>query len=316
MTSVLILGQPYWGTRIARALNAHAGDVRARYVPQGGYARLLATRPRPDGLVLMRVGYRVGASTARGRLFDAYWSVLRRSLSTAVPCHYWLGTDVLNTIEEAHAGTLRQAIFRAARDDLHIADAPWLAAELETVGLQANTAHVPQPYHPPPMAAPLPPQFHVLTYLPADRFDFYGGGTILEAARRLPDIEFEVVGSRGETAPSAPNNVSWQGWVGDMAAPYARSTVVVRIPRHDGFGATVVEGLLNARHVIYTHEVPFVRTVSPPSAENLAEALAELRDAHATGRLSPNLAGREYAVEEFGEARLVGRLVDVLRIRA
>lgn len=315
MTSVLILGQPYWGARIAQALNAHAGDMRARFVPQGGYARLLARPPRPDGLVLMRVGYRVGASTARGRLFDVYWSLLRRSLPAAVPCHYWLGTDVLNTIEEAGAGTLRRAVFSAARDDLHIADAPWLVTELQSIGVSAVAAQVPQSYLAPPVAPPLPSEFSVLTYLAASRFDFYGGATILEAARRLPGVRFDVVGSQGDIAPSAPDNVRWQGWVGDMAARYASATVVVRIPRHDGFGATVIEGLLNARHVIYTHEVPFVRTVSPPSTENLAEALAELLDAHASGRLGPNLAGRAYALEEFNEAALVGRLIAALHTR-
>ena len=46
-----------------------------------------------------------------------------------------------------------------------------------------------------------------------------------------------------------------------MPRYYADTTVVVRIPRHDGLGETVVEGLLNARHVLYTHELPFVRTV-------------------------------------------------------
>ncbi len=315
MTSVLVFGQPYWASRVVQALNSPAGDMRATFIPRAGYVRLVAMPPRSEGVVIMRTGYRVGASTARGRLFDRYWSLLRRALPAAVPCHYWLGTDVLNTLEEARAGTLRQAIFASARDDLHLADAPWLVSELESVGLHATTAHVPQPYRAPSVTLPLPREFSVLTYLPTDRFDFYGGATILEVARRLPGVQFDVVGSRGDTAPSAPDNVRWHGWVDDMAARYASATAVVRIPRHDGFGATVIEGLLNARHVIYTHEVPFVRTVSPPSPENLAAALAELEDAHSTGRLTPNLAGRSYALEEFNEARLVAHLMAVVRTR-
>jgi glycosyltransferase involved in cell wall biosynthesis len=151
--------------------------------------------------------------------------------------------------------------------------------------------------------------------VPADRFEFYGGAAILEVARRLPGVRFDVVGSRGEGAPLGLVNVRWHGWVDDMAARYANATVVVRIPRHDGFGATVIEGLLNARHVIYTHEVPFVRAVSPPLPENLAAALAELEDSHTTGRLRPNLAGRSYALEEFDEAKLVAHLTAVVRTR-
>jgi len=98
-----------------------------------------------------------------------------------------------------------------------------------------------------------------------------------------------------------------------MAQRYAQAAVVVRIPRHDGFGNTVIEGLLNARHVIYTHEVPFVRRVWPATAEALVVALRELQDAHAEGRLAPNLSGRTYALEEFDEDTLVERLLALLR---
>jgi hypothetical protein len=313
MINVLILGQPYWASRIAQALNSHAGDMRASFIPQRGYVRLLARPPRSERVVIMRAGYRVGSSTPRGRLFDLYWSLLRRSLPAARACHYWLGTDVLNTLEEARAGTLRWAVLSLARDDLHPADAPWLIPELESVGLHATTAHVPQPYRTPSAPRPLPSEFKVLTYLPTDRFAFYGGEAILEVARRLPGVRFDVVGTGGESAPSAPDNVRWHGWVDDLAARYADATVVVRIPRHDGLGATVIEGLLNARHVIYTYEVPFVRTVSPPTPETLAEALGELHDAHGAGRLSPNFAGRSYALEAFNEAKLVTHLMAILR---
>jgi hypothetical protein len=100
-----------------------------------------------------------------------------------------------------------------------------------------------------------------------------------------------------------------------MSTRYARATVVVRIPRHDGLGATVVEGLLHARHVIYTHDVPFVRTIRPATADALADALGELEDAHRAGQLPPNVGGRSYAMDEFDEAREANRLATLLRER-
>jgi hypothetical protein len=313
MISVLVLGQPYWGTRIARSLDGCAPDVQATFVSARRYLGLLLRHPRAGRVVLIRAGFRVGATTARGRAFDAYWSVLTRAIPKAARCHYWLGTDVLNTLEEAAAGTLRRRTVAASRDDLHIADAPWLAQELETVGLRAEVASVPQPYRASDLVPALPERFRVLTYISADRFEFYGGDTILAAARRLPDVHFDVVGRADDPTGSGLANVEWHGWVSDMSRYYAETTVVLRIPRHDGLGATVIEGLLNARHVIYTYEMPFVRRIEPPTADNLVEAIDALRVAAMAGRLEPNVAGRDYAIATFDQTRLVDRLISLLR---
>ncbi|MGZ8502173.1 MAG: hypothetical protein ACXWW6_04900 [Candidatus Limnocylindrales bacterium] len=314
MIDLLILGQPFWGLHFARGLNKHAPDIRATFIPEGRYLQLLARPPRSNRLAIMRAGYRVGASTPRGRLFDAYWSLLRRALPNATGCHYWIGTDVLNTLEEARAGTLRWSPLSGSRDDLHVAAAPWLVSELQEVGLRATVTHV-LPISPAPSEPPLmPPDFSVLTYVPGDRFAFYGGPAILEAARRLPDVRFDIVG-RGEPAPSAPPNVRWHGWVDDMAQRYAESTVVVRIPEHDAYGNTAVEGLFNARHVIHSYDVPFARQLRPRTPEGLVDALEEFRAAHVEGRLGPNLAGRAWALEEFDEKRVTNALAALLRAR-
>lgn len=316
MTSILVLGQPYSASRIARALNSRATEVRATFVPQRSYVKLLAMPPRSERVVLMRVGYRVGAATPRGRLFDAYWALLRRALPRAQACHFWLGTDVMETVEAGRAGNLRWAAINDSQGDLHLSVAPWLTAELESVGIQATTALLPPSNHAPTEAPRLPSTFAILTYLPAARFEFYGGPTILEVASRLPEARFDVVGNTGEEAGPAISNVRWLGWVTDMQRHYEKASVVVRIPRHDGFGNTVIEGLFNARHVIYTHDVPFVQRVSPPTAGSLLAAVRALQDAHVAGALSSNLPGRAWALDEFDETTLVNRLAALLRARA
>jgi len=312
---VLVFGQPYHASRIVGTLNSRAPDVHAVFVRPASYAGLLARPPRADRVVVMRAGYRVGATTTRGRLFDAYWSLVRRALPRAVGCHYWLGTDVLNTLDEARAGTLRRSVLLATMDDLHLAVAPWLAAELDSVGLRVVTALLPPPHRPPTEPPPLPAEFRVLTYVPAARFDFYGGPAIIDAARRLSGVGFDVVGGPGELARTADGNVRWHGWVGDMAERYARATVVVRVPEHDGYGNTVIEGLLNARHVIYTQDVPFVRRIWPATADALVTVLDELQGEQAAGRLRPNVAGRAYALREFDAETLADKLASLVRAR-
>lgn len=309
MTSVFVFGQPYWASRVAAALNGRDSDLQATYVDQRAYAGALARCAREKRPILMRVGYRPGATTTRGRLFDAYWALLSRVSKDAVACHYWIGTDVFDMLVEARAGTLRWSALSSAAHDLHITDAPWLTSELGEVGIAAVTAHLPQPRAAPGPIIPLPADFRVLTYLPSDRFAFYGGDTVMEVARQMPDVQIDVVGGRVRTSPP---NVRWHGWVSDMAQRYAETTVVLRVPRHDGLGETVVEGLLHARHVVYTHHLPSVMVVAPPTPNLVVAALRELHAAHTEGRLGSNFTGRDYALDAFDPDALVGRLIEVL----
>src|SRR5215210_7719 len=316
MTDVLIFGQAHWGRHIAAALNSRTAGFRASVVQPRAYPSLLLAPPRHRRVALMRVGYRIGATTIRGRIFDAYWSMLRARLPSAVRCHYWIGTDVLNTLDEARAGTLRWSAVASSKDDLHLADAPWLATELGSIGIEATAAPVPLPGRTSGAVPPLPATFSVLTYAPAARFAFYGGPLVVEAARRRSEIRFDVVGSESTVDPSAPPNVTWHGWVSDMKPRYAAATVVARVPVHDGLGSTVVEALLNARHVIYNQPLQHVRTISPTTTDTLVDAIDEFHEAHRKGRLGPNLAGREWALSEFDDEKLADDLASLLLGRA
>lgn len=315
MIDVVVLGQPYWGTRIAQALDGQGGDMRARFVAQRDYLAFLARPPGAHDVVLIRAGYRVGATKPRGRLFDAYWAALTKAMPSAVRCHYWLGTDVADTTADAAAGSLRRGAVEAARADLHLADAPWLADELGLQGITAHTAHVPQDYACPDPPPAMPGRFRVLTYAPGNRFAFYGGDLVTFAARALPDVAFDVVGDQGSRVPERLPNVTYHGWVSDMGARYAEASVVVRVPQHDGTGATVIEGLLHARHVIYNHDLPYVERLVPETGPALAEALGRLRDAASAGRLAPNLEGREFAGATFNKDALTTHLATLLRSR-
>jgi hypothetical protein len=316
MIDILVFGHWDNATRIAGALSSRAADMRAVFVPQRDYLRVLARPPRSERVLLVRAGYRVGASTWRGRLFDAYWDLLRRSIPRSVGCHYWLGTDVLDTLAEARAGTLRTGALAASRSDFHLAVAPWLVSELKGVGVAASYALLPPPVPAPAAVPPLPDRFTVLTYAPSMRFEFYGGETILEVARRMPHVQFDIVGAPGEPSAAVDCNVTRLGWVDDMADRYARTTVVVRIPGHDGYGNTVIEGLLYGRHVIYTQEVPFVRRVWPATPDAVAVVIGDLHDAHVAGRLELNLPGRAYGLRAYDPATLEDHLAALVRSAA
>ena len=100
MTDVRLFGQAFWGTKIAEAIDGQDTGFHARFVPPARYWGALAERRRQSREILVRVGYRVGSSTWRGRTFDAFWSSLCRTRPDAIKVHYWIGTDVHDTIRE------------------------------------------------------------------------------------------------------------------------------------------------------------------------------------------------------------------------
>lgn len=308
---VSLVGQTRWIELLSRLLNEHGGEgVEACAFPDRTAIRLLNPGHHAD--VLLRVGYRPGASTPRGVAFDAWWSLVERVRPRIPTVYYWIGTDLFNTVADAEAGRLRQPFHRAARRSTHVAAAPWFVHDLGRLGMEATVALFPTPL--PTMARPssLPSQFSVLTYIPAGRSHHYGGDAVMQVARAMREVPFRVVGSDGRPIAQAPRNVESIPKQPNLDQSYRDSTVVLRIVRHDAVGATVREGLVHARHVIYSYPLPFVQHVPYDNPAVLRARLEMLRAEHDAGRLSLNIEGRDYALAEFDVARLVQRLASAV----
>ena len=293
-----LMGQPWWSGRLAGMLNQHP-ELQARAL--AGRAILsprgLAWLARAD--LLLRVGFRPGAPTRNGRAFDALWAALRFLNPGAPVVYYWLGTDVLNSLEDARAGRLRQGPHRKALRAVHWADAPWLVEELREVGYQASFHPIPVPLAGLEAPESLPGRFSVLTYVPDARADYYGGREILAAARAMPTVPFVVLGGLGAWAEPVPPNLSFVGWQEDVRPFLCACSVLVRLVAHDGLGGTVREALEAGRHVIYSQAMPQVVHVPFGDPQALVRALAGLEQRHRAGDLRPNLEGRRYVQEAY-----------------
>lgn len=298
--SVAFVGQPHWVRTLRDGLSERIPDGRYGAWEISGPASLFSRagwRAALRANVLVRVGFRPGARTLRGRLFDAVWGVVELLNPEACRVVYWIGSDVLKAVTEraGHSKTPSWAMRYA-----HLAGAPWLRAELDSIGVRAEHVRFPAtPFYDSPKVSAFDSQFRVLSYVPDAKPEFYGGEQLLEAARRLPDVPFRIAGTNGAWAKSAPASVEFLGWVSDMNAEYDRATVVVREVEHDSLGGTVVEGLMRARHVVYSYEVPYTVCVPFGDVDGLAETIAELKSRFDRGELGLNLHGREYALEAF-----------------
>ena len=184
MTRLLVFGQPYWARQIVAAVNRHARHLRRDLRPSERLptaARASASRATDRGSP-MRIPCRQP---------DLAGTPLRRVLGlarfAACPMRYGATTGSVRTSCTPSKtmwarGAARPDALRRAMDDLHFADAPWLADELRTIDIEATVSIGAGATPDADRATTDAPDFSVLTYLPRERFEFYGGALVLEAA--------------------------------------------------------------------------------------------------------------------------------------
>jgi hypothetical protein len=314
---VCVLGQSFWVERVEAGLRKYGEDRVKVFVPTSGRWRPVSNlKQAVTSDVLLRMGYRPGARSVRGRAFDAFWRALRLLNPDASRIFYWLGTDVLRTVEDWKSGQLRFAAFESAKKDAHFTDAPWLSEELKSIGIKSLSLPVTMCRMQSADSLSLPKEFAVLTYIPDCRPAFYGGECIYNSALELPEVRFDVVGGHGSWIPRSLPNLKFHGWQADMAPFYRGATVVVRMVQHDGTGLTAVEGLSLGRHVIYSFPLPYTTRVTWGDSIALTQRIRELLDQQKRGVLDLNYLGRRYAMREFDEQRGTENLISqLLRIR-
>jgi glycosyltransferase involved in cell wall biosynthesis len=158
-----------------------------------------------------------------------------------------------------------------------------------------------------------------------------GFAYLVEAARRLPDVQVKIVGDgllRGELERAAPPNVELLGAlppaevrdVLESADLLALPCVVAADGDRDSMPVVVKEALAMEIPVVGSDEVGMPemvhdgwgKLVPPRDAEALAAALAELLDLPLHERVAMGRRGREYVAHNFsvrGEAlKLIGLL--------
>lgn len=296
---IAVIGLPYFAARTADGLRRAGFD--AYHVARPGrapsaWASLLAGLGRADAI------YAIGMSSAVNSPLD----ILAR-LRKPVLMH-WVGSDVVDAFAAARAGRLSDRVVRRA---VHLADAPWLADELATIGVRARVVLLPVPATI-GSPQPLPAEFQVLIYLPATFQTDYRVDDTMEVVRALPGVSFALVG--GYAPPEAPPNLAVLGYVRDMAAVYAGASAYLRLTHHDGMAHSVVEALSYGRHVIWDHPLPGVTRIA--STGEAIDAVRELARRHSAGELTENAAGAEFVRRHFNPAQILqtvqaelGRLV-------
>jgi hypothetical protein len=280
---------------------AENSEVAARHIEAAGSKAIRVHRDEPLAskvrkLAASQIVYGTGFGFA-GKLW-----VLSRAMGKRTVNH-WVGTDVLLALEdERHRRMTRGAARFIQR---HLAFAPWLAEELESLGITAEVAPFTTPVRFEQRPSPGAPG--ILAYLPDERADFYGAEIVRGVARQLPDVPFAIVAGTAERQPAIPN-VTYLGWTQDMKPLYERYPILLRVARHDGLPKMVLEALAHGNQVVFEYEFPGCY-----HAKTEAEALAAVRSILAAG-CPINTVGSQVVWERYGNDRLSRRLLELIGV--
>jgi glycosyltransferase involved in cell wall biosynthesis len=281
----IVIGYPYYARRLACLMNEHSTKwrMRAFQAHRWDSVRALVAVKNLDMIVCFGGPAPDAALTAMAQKYGVPILVV------------WAGSDVIHARERPQElQVIKEEGFH------HIADGAWLVDELAVLGLTVEYEPLTDVY-PGDAVRPFPSQFRVLTHLPAPRRDFYGENLVYDVARRMPDVAFIVIGSGGKNE-KAPSNVQFCGYVRDAQRWIDDATVVLRVPQHDGKSMLVLEALARARHVVWNYEFPHV--VTAKTLEEIVHALQSMQASHERSALPLNLAGRRYALSNFGREKI------------
>ncbi len=289
----VVVGFPYYGRYLAELINERSKKWTLEYIGESylGRLRSLLEMRSCDALISFSGPGPDAAVAEPARHYNVPTIVI------------WAGSDVLTAAGDP--GTLE-----IIKDDgyINIADGAWLVDELREIGIKATYNPV-TAVETPAEAAPLSRDFSVVTYLPEPRRAFYGEKSVYAVARACPEIVFNVVGD-GHANAAAPPNVRFLGYVQNMAHVLDTSTVLLRMPEHDGKSMLVLEALARGRHVIWTYDFPGVHQVA--SVTEAINLLRTFHEQHKRGKLELNRTGMEFVREEFSRDKIASRFEAVL----
>jgi hypothetical protein len=281
---VLVHGLPVFGKAFANLMRGDGWEFR--YYPDKGIKNLGAM---VRDLRTCHLAYQIGGRVTFGKFLHAAKLLGKEKLII-----HWIGSDTLRSRKDVDAGKAQSWI---TKNLLHWAESEWLAEEVRAMGIPCEWVPLPAAFVPErPM--PLPADFSVLVYMPdVSRGNLYGLDRILEVARALPKIPFELVGLLNGTIPDAPSNLHVHGRIKDMSEFYRRATIFWRPVRHDGLSHMVLEALGYGRHVIWTYPFPGSRLAETANdARNHIESLYFL---HLRNELRINEAGVQAIAGRF-----------------
>jgi len=239
--------------------------------------------------------------------------------------NHWIGTDVITEIERKQQQEIRRLRnffidcvywFKMKRGGLiHLASAPWLVDELSKL-------HIPATYVPitsidtgilGAVNSHVIKDIDFFSYVPFERFSFYGGNKIVKLAKRWPNYRFLIICPDLTEIPAdflekMPENIQFSPRVerDKMPGLYQRSKFFIRYTQHDGLSVSVLEALYFNLEVLWTHDFP--GTYKIETLEKLSDSIPSL-----VKNWHPNENGHAYVIENFSVEKWRANFLEIIQ---
>ncbi len=233
-----------------------------------------------------------------GRLTLGKFLSVSRFLGKDKLVMFWCGSDTLSARADFDAGRVDDWV----ANRIHWAGSPWLAEEVRAMGFPCE--YVPATWvDVPETLPPMPRKFAVLAHLSsAARVELYGIDHLFAVARKMPFVQFHVVGILPGESLSAPDNVKVHGRVPSLSPFFRDTSVFWRPARHDGLSFAALEALAHGRHVLWTY--PFTGAAVAGDAVSGYTEIQRLYDLHQRDQLEINGEAAEYISARFTRAKI------------
>lgn len=163
---------------------------------------------------------------------------------------YWVGSDVLNlkNLDKRSLNLIKHCT-------KHFSIAEHIKNELLEFEIESEILAITSQQVIPKEIPPMPEEPAVLTYWSKERRDFYGGEIVDKLASEYSNIKFYVLGSNGEGESQLPNLI-YLNRVEDIESVFEKTSILLRLTKHDGLPSMVLEMLARGRWVVFSHRFP------------------------------------------------------------
>lgn len=221
-----------------------------------------------------------------GCTYENGYLKIAKMLHKKVICH-WIGTDVVLAKRN-----IKLALKVQKHISLNLAGSAFLKQELKEIGINAEEIPI-LPIKMETEFSDVPKAHKVIAYLPEGKEEFYGIKYVKAAAENFKEVEFNVVGN-GNDKLNIPN-VHFLGKIDkdEMEKLYNNSTILMRLPEHDGLSLMLLEALIKGKEVIYCYDFPFTKKASNMKEMMVAMKLITEKEP------KMNIDGHNYVVEHY-----------------
>lgn len=242
--------------------------------------------------------------------FHTFETIIIAKLFRKRVIYHWIGTDVWyllgNLISDFKNREYNRFIYKLFYKflghfaDYHLCGSGNLKDELSLMGIKADVVPM-LPLDVNIEITPLPKNLAVYSYLPATRHEFYGSRVLVKLAKEFPQIKFLITGSVGRQ--NLPN-IKCYPLDSDIEKLYRQSTIIFRLPEHDGMSLIVLEALLRGKQVIWNYKFPYCHY-----ATNFKEAKGALKKNITQPTL--NYEGANYIKTNFDPKDISKKLINI-----